>query len=109
MLQPSTSPRGHGDAGVEVEAGEVRLARADRADPWRVGVATDTQDGLPFPRARRHSSEDRRAAEPGQRWRLVGKGVVVVDLLRGTLEVDSVAPREPDDTSADRGKEARHL
>ena len=65
------------DVRVEVKTLEVRLARSARRDPGGVRFAADLKDTGAGARAECDSPLDRRAADAGQRGRLLGERVDV--------------------------------
>ena len=65
----------HSAIGVEIEALEVRVTRADGPHPRRIGGATDAQDGRAGTVPEGRSPADGGGGEPRQHRRLVGEGI----------------------------------
>jgi len=107
-LEPDTVVGAHGAIGVEIEAFEVRVARAERPHPRRIGRIADAQHGRAGAVAERRPTADGRGAELRQH-----RGI---DRERIGLEVPSVVrgehptlPQQAEDASADRREEAGDL
>jgi hypothetical protein len=61
--------------GVEIEAFEVRVPRADGPDPWGIGIAADAQHGRAGAAAERRATADGGGAELREHGRIGGERI----------------------------------
>ena len=97
-----------GAIGVEIEALEVRVARADGPHPRRVGGATDAQDRRAGTLPEGRSTADGGGGELRQHGRVVGEGIGR-EIRRVVIGEHASAPQQAQDAGTDGGEYVDHL
>jgi hypothetical protein len=107
-LEAGTIVRAHGAIGVEIEAFEVRVARADRPHPRGIGRVADAQHGRAGTVAERRAAADRGGTELREHGGISGERIALE--VRRVLDSEHAPSSEQtQDAGADRREQAGHL